>query len=485
MNGNFAPIHDELTITKLPIISGEIPKDLNGIYARIGPNPQFNPLYNLHWFEGDGHIHALEFKDGNCSYRNRFVQTEKYLQEKENGRPLAHSMIMDGGINPLLKYTYHYLYERMYRGLNGPLKKGGGAANTNIIYHGGKFLALEEGHKPMEVTFPDLKTVGEFDFKGKLKHNFTAHPKIDPRNGEMIFFGYELNPRGTSFRYGVTDKNLDIIHSHEFTKEETPYVCMIHDMVITENYSIVGFYPLILDVKKVLTGENPIVFDDTKPTKIAVFPRLYDGKSSKIQFFEAETGVAFHYINAYEEREGDDLLIKILVHVQKSFSMTDFSKGQPFPYEYTLNLTSGKLISEGFLKTLDGNQLPSGEFPVVRGEITGQKNRFFYYSLVVEKSELFVANSIAKVDLEKGNAFQTITIPNNGMIGEVSIIPRSEEEDDVYIVCYAYHEHSNSSTVFVFDGKTMNNTPLVNIELPRRVPFGFHGNFFETQKLLK
>ena len=208
MNGNFAPIHDELTITKLPIISGEIPKDLNGIYARIGPNPQFNPLYNLHWFEGDGHIHALEFKDGNCSYRNRFVQTEKYLQEKENGRPLAHSMIMDGGINPLLKYTYHYLYERMYRGLNGPLKKGGGAANTNIIYHGGKFLALEEGHKPMEVTFPDLKTVGEFDFKGKLKHNFTAHPKIDPRNGEMIFFGYELNPRGTSFRYGVTIRIL-------------------------------------------------------------------------------------------------------------------------------------------------------------------------------------------------------------------------------------------------------------------------------------
>ena len=245
MKGNFAPIHDELTISQLPVIQGEIPSDLNGIYVRNGPNNQFDPLYSQHWFEGDGHLHAIEFKNGNCSYKNRFIQTEKYLQEKEHGRQLSYSF-MEGGLNPVLKLVHHYLYERWYRGLEGPLKTAGGTSNTNIVYHGGKFLALEEGHKPVEITLPDLKTVGEFDMNGKLLHNFTAHPKIDPNNGEMIFFGYQFSPFGPTCRYGVTDKDLNLIHSYEFTKEETPYISMIHDMAITENYSIIGFFPLFL-----------------------------------------------------------------------------------------------------------------------------------------------------------------------------------------------------------------------------------------------
>jgi len=226
-----------------------------------------------------------------------------------------------------------------------------------------------------------------------------------------------------------------------------------------------------------------LIQDRTKPIKFAVFPRKHDGKNSQIQWFEADTGVAFHYINAFEEEEGDSKLIRIYLHVSKEFDLTDFSKGMPFPYCYTLNLTNGK-IDEGYVlfETLEENcRLPSGEFPVINSNKMGLKNRYFWYS-IKDESELFVASSVAKVDLKTGEMHK-LCIP--GSIGEVSIVPKGTDEDDVYIVCIAFHEQTQSSSVFVFDGKSMTDQAITQVELPRRVPFGFHGQWFDQSTFTK
>lgn len=34
-----------------------------------------------------------------------------------------------------------------------------------------------------------LRTLGRLTWGGAVDHDFTAHPKIDPRTGEMLFFG--------------------------------------------------------------------------------------------------------------------------------------------------------------------------------------------------------------------------------------------------------------------------------------------------------
>ena len=62
-------------------------------------------------------------------------------------------------------------------------------ANTHVIGHAGKILALEEGHFPY-VLDGDLDTVGPTDFGGVLTGSFTAHPKICPVTGELLAFGY-------------------------------------------------------------------------------------------------------------------------------------------------------------------------------------------------------------------------------------------------------------------------------------------------------
>jgi carotenoid cleavage dioxygenase-like enzyme len=52
LQGPYAPISDESELIDLPLIQGAIPKDLNGVYMRAGPNPRFAPNGRYHPFDG-------------------------------------------------------------------------------------------------------------------------------------------------------------------------------------------------------------------------------------------------------------------------------------------------------------------------------------------------------------------------------------------------------------------------------------------------
>ena len=53
LEGAYAPVVDEIVRSDLRVV-GEIPRDLNGVYLRNGPNPRYAPLGRYHWFDGDG-----------------------------------------------------------------------------------------------------------------------------------------------------------------------------------------------------------------------------------------------------------------------------------------------------------------------------------------------------------------------------------------------------------------------------------------------
>ena len=74
---------------------------------------------------------------------------------------------------------------------NDPVTQGvadEGLANTNVVWHGNRLLALEEGHAPVEVDPATLDTIGPWRFDDQLLGPMTAHPKLDPKTGEMLFF---------------------------------------------------------------------------------------------------------------------------------------------------------------------------------------------------------------------------------------------------------------------------------------------------------
>src|SRR5674476_1657396 len=167
---NLAPIPMECDAPYLKVV-GELPRELNGTLYRNGPNPQFDSP-GAHWFVGDGMLHAFHLENGRASYRNRWVRTPKWQAEHDAGRALF------GG------------FGRKLPDAPASVTQDGGVANTNIIFHAGRLLALEEGHLPTEIEPGTLKTRGYCNYGGGLSGPFTAHPKIDPVTGEMVFFGY-------------------------------------------------------------------------------------------------------------------------------------------------------------------------------------------------------------------------------------------------------------------------------------------------------
>ncbi|MEM7116722.1 MAG: carotenoid oxygenase family protein, partial [Chloroflexota bacterium] len=141
LEGNFAPIREEITIDNLTII-GELPREINGMFVRNGPNPQFEAVGTYLWIEGDGMLHGVRLQEGKASYCNRYINTFCFEKEHEAGEALWGSMA--DKIN----------WRQIIRPPHGQLIKN--PANTALTWHYGRLLALWEMGPPHEISVPGL-----------------------------------------------------------------------------------------------------------------------------------------------------------------------------------------------------------------------------------------------------------------------------------------------------------------------------------------
>ncbi|HTZ15048.1 MAG TPA: carotenoid oxygenase family protein, partial [Mycobacterium sp.] len=209
--GNYAPVHDELTAFDLPV-QGRIPAELNGWYLRNGPNARTGAA---HWCVGDGMVHGVRLENGRAAwYRNRWVRTESFE-------------------NPIGLYN-----DDGTRNLHSSI------ANTHVVRHAGKTLALMEFSLPYEIS-NDLETVGVYDFAGKLTDSMTAHPKICPVTGEMHFFG-----TGNIFEPHVVYHRADADGRLTVNRPvDVPALTMMHDFALTAEHVVFLDLPLVFDLR--------------------------------------------------------------------------------------------------------------------------------------------------------------------------------------------------------------------------------------------
>lgn len=80
--GNFAPVDRECPPDEnVEIESGTIPSCLNGgVYLRNGGNPHHEPGFGYHYFDGDGMLHNVKFRDGKATYCCRYIRTNRYAR---------------------------------------------------------------------------------------------------------------------------------------------------------------------------------------------------------------------------------------------------------------------------------------------------------------------------------------------------------------------------------------------------------------------
>ncbi len=277
LRGNFAPLRLECDAPDL-IIEGEVPRDLNGTLLRNGPNPMYPPRDNYHMFSGDGMVHAFKIEDGRVSYRNRWVRTAKLERERAAGAALYGTFG-----NPATSDA-------------SVVGEPYNVANTNVIWHGGRLLALEEFSPPLALDPITLATRGIDDYDGRLEGPMTAHPKIDPLSGELHFFGYGLGGLGSpAMAYHVANADGELTRSVRF---ESPYPSMVHDFVVTEHFVLFPIFPLTTSLERVGRGQPALAWEPDKPSCVGIMPR--DGEARDLRWYEGEAACVFHPMNAYE-----------------------------------------------------------------------------------------------------------------------------------------------------------------------------------------
>jgi carotenoid cleavage dioxygenase len=451
--GNFAPIGSEDDFHDLPV-TGEIPKGLRGAFYRNGPNPQFPPRdSSYHWFAGDGMLHGFFVADGKVAYRNRYLRTPKYEVEHAAGRSLfgtfGNPMTSDPSV----------------------LGKDSGVANTNIVWHAGKLLALEEGHQPLEVDPLSLATRGYLDYAGDAKR-FTAHPKIDPETGEMVFFGYGVGdmPFATGMAYGVVDKTGAVMRRDRF---EAPFASMVHDFCVTKGHVLFPILPLSGSLARAMNGKPPFAWEPELGSRIGLMAR--GAGIETVRWLNTDPCYVFHPMNAWEE--GDTLYADVMQYAQAPlFPNADGSSGQPvsaYLVRWEIDLT-GKTDAVKQTRIDD----MAGEFPRLDERRAGLSYRHGYFAADTVDIGKVMFNGIAHIDFKTGKRV-VHEFAKGDMPGEPIFIPKSDAaaEGDGWLVALVYRGAEDRSDFAVFDANDVAKGPIGTAHLPRRVPFGFHGNW--------
>ena len=455
LTGGFAPIQMECDVRDVVVV-GELPLDLNGSFYRNGPNPQFAPRGFYHWFAGDGMVHAFHIEDGRVSYRNRWVQTQQWLLEREAGRALFSIF------NPMEQ-------DPSVAGL-----KTDGVANTNIIWHGGKLLALEEGHAPFELDPISLESRGAHDYAGKLQGPMTAHPKIDHETGEMLFFGYNADGGISSqMTFNVVNRDGVLTSSEGF---KAPYAAMVHDFMVTKDYVLFPIMPLTGSMDRAFAGGPVYAWEPEKGTHIGIMPR--NGSVADMRWFVGDPSYVFHPMNAYND--GAKIICDVCEYPQAPlFPMVDGSPGDPKQalarlVRWTFDLSDA---TDDYRRERLHDVVC--EFPRLDERRTGLSYRYGYFA-ADSKPDAKVGgfNQVARIDHQSGE-IEVFDVGPGCAVSEPIFVPKSEAaaEGEGYVLAYVYDANRQASHLIVLDGQNVSSGPLATAYLDHRIPFGFHGNW--------
>lgn len=452
LSGNFAPVRSEDDFTLETW--GELPAGLKGTLYRNGPNPQFDPRdANYHWFVGDGMLHAFTVADGQVRYRNRWVRTNKWSLEHDAGQALFGSwgnpMTTDPSVLDVVSE---------------------GAANTNIIQHGGHLLALEEAHAPFEMSGPELETLGTYDLGGKV----TAHPKACPFTGELVFFAYADDPVPLSNKvsWGLADANGKLIKRETF---EAPYCSMIHDGIVTEHYIVIPVLPLTGSLPRAMGGKPAFAWEPELGGHLAVMRR--DQGVASLRWIEVPAAYVFHVMNAFEANgeQGETIVADVMRYASAPlFPNPDGTKGEnaaAYLTRWTIDLAAGT-VSEA---PLDDT---AGEFPRFDERFAGMPYRHGWLVGQSLKPGDFRSNIVVHLDLATG-ARKTWTVPQGDAISEAVFTHAGPDaaEGEGWLTAVIYRQADDVSEFVVFDAQKVEQGPIAGARLPRRVPFGFHGQW--------
>ncbi|MCB9683986.1 MAG: carotenoid oxygenase family protein [Alphaproteobacteria bacterium] len=441
--GPHALVGREREAMDLPV-RGELPVGLAGTFVRNSADPAFGAGPRYHWFDGDGMVHALHVADGRVSYRNRWTRTRKWVAEHEAGRPLWEGL----------------------HDARGPLED---TANTDLIVFDGQLVATWWlTGQPMSLALPSLETRGPATAGGVPLPRMAAHPKVDPRTGDLVFMGYDVMRRPWVTVGAASPDGR--VHT---TPIEVPHPHVPHDIGLTEHHTILLDMPLGWTTKD--SGKRRLGFFRDRPTRFGLLPRW--GAGSEVRWFETDPCYVYHLSGTWEE-DGEVVIVGCRI--------ADPIPDRPSTDERTPRLDTIELVPHLYRWRIDpvagtvrGEQLDDvpTEFPRVDDRRWGRPVRHAFHPRLGAGPAL-TFDGLVRYDLDAGTS--TFRAWGDGRTsGEVVFAPRpgGTEDDDGWLLTVV-NEGDRASTFVGWCARTLE--PLFEVPLPFHVPQGFHAEWAPT-----
>ncbi len=469
LTGAWRPIFEEYDAdsTTLQVI-GDIPQDLDGLYVRNGHNQVHEPIGMYHPYDGDGMLHAMRFKDGRATYRNRFIRTTGFLAEQAAGKSL-----WPGIIEPR-KAT------RRGWGSIGAMKDNAG---TDVSIHAGKIIAaMSQCSEPYRLDAETLETLGpDPSWSRDLGANgICSHFKVDEFTGEMTFFNF--GEHAPFMNYGVIGADNQLKH---YTPIELPGARWPHDLGMTQNYSILHDLPMFFDPEMLARGGHRLRFYRDLPSRFGIIPRF--GTTEQVKWFEATPCYLLHLSNCFED--GDEVVMDGCIQYNpipdlsalpregfaRMHAMLDMYRQEVRMHRWRFNMVTGQT------REYDLDDEVS-EFPMVNGRHNGRAYRYSYNATMVPG--IWLLDGLKKYDLDTGN-IQSWRAPEGVYVSEAPFAPRvgSTGEDDGYLISFLTNLNTDRGECAIFDAKDITKGPIARIVLPSHIPLGAHAYWASGEAL--
>ena len=458
----------------LQLVEGELPAGLRGVLYRNGPGKleAFGHRYD-HPFDGDGMVTRFEFNGQSVRYQNRYVRTAEYIAEERAGRMLFRSFgtNLPGG----LLHNFLRLHFK-------------NAANTSVVHHAGKLLALWEGGLPHELDPDSLETLGRYDFAGQLQNRgdllgrvvapdlpFSAHPKLDPESGELHNFGtlmgktsqlvlYRIRPDGTM----ATPRYVPL-----------PALAFVHDFVLTKRYSIFFLSAVSFGITRALSGlatpVGSLSSADSAPTTLLLVPR--DG--SPAITVPAQPGFLFHFANGFEDEKGQVVVDGMRMDALPSAAeVRALLTGRPVnipparPTRYSIDPLARRCEESQLTPT-------KADLPTIDSRLSGRPYRHFWaISSAPEQAGPFY-HRLLHFEYRAG---QTLRDFAPDLPGEPLFVPASESaaEGEGWVLSLVYRAAAHRTDLYVLRPDDLGT--VCRLELPHHLPIGFHGTWLSAAR---
>lgn len=465
----------EFGVQKLRVLQGRVPNSLEGVLFRNGPGLMYRSNERIkHWFDGDGGILGVHFRNGDIFAHYKYIRTEYFLEEQRRDRFIYGTY----GSKPRAA-----IWNRIGKNM---MKN---PANTSVLPLENELLALYEGGWPYSLDPQTLETKKKDDLGFlRLDETFSAHPKVCPKTGEIYNFG--ITPgKDTYLKVYRMDKKANVI---AVGSAKLSNFSPIHDCVLTEKYLIVLNYAADFSALGYLSGLKTIAesfyYKPSIGTTIHIFNR--NNMSEACPPIKTDPFFAYHFTNGFEKKGEIEIefvkhnTLELLDDINEAMAgkavdkVKDSGYGELTRMTIDINNRSAKMRA-----VLKNNE----EFPTVSDHLVAQEWRYSLFLMQnpksKEKQHAFLRTAIGRFDHKK-EKLEVFDYGEKKFPSEPILVSNNSDPENGYIITTVYDSSHHQSEVWVHHTKDLEGEPVCRARLPYVIPHGFHGRWSGNSRLL-